>query len=80
MVRYQCNACNYKFNAHRQPKACPYCSKWNTVKPVATAESIIGEIEVKEKLAQAEMRPQPPAEPQPEPETSAPEPPKPESE
>jgi len=48
MPEYQCDSCNYKFEATRKPSMCPYCGKTGVVKPVMTAEKLMEEISIDE--------------------------------
>ncbi|UZE94072.1 MAG: hypothetical protein IB618_00655 [Candidatus Pacearchaeota archaeon] len=47
-MEYQCQRCGYKFEAQRQPYACPYCGEIGTAKPTPTAPELLEEVTPKE--------------------------------
>lgn len=49
MTNYQCRICNFKFEAQKFPKRCPYCSRVGTAQPVPEASDLLAEVEKEQK-------------------------------
>lgn len=49
MTEYQCESCNFRFDAQKKPLRCPYCGKPGTVNDIPSAASIMDDVRETEK-------------------------------